>query len=108
MTRPNVKPAALPYVGDDDLALLAVDLGSGYFPAGDLYDWYTRAIAEEGRQPVSKKRFGMAMAAARWHPEIRTVEPGKQARCWLITRPWVRRGEALLAAEKAAAEAEKA
>jgi hypothetical protein len=100
MAKDGAKPVALPYVDDDDLAELAVDMGAGWFTAASLYDWYVLMIEPAGRQPVSKKRFGMELAARNWHSSLRTVDARKQARCWLVNKPWVRRGEALLAADK--------
>lgn len=91
----------MPYVDDKDVALLAVDVGSGWFAAADLYNWYVSSIAEEGREPVTKKRFGMKLRSVGFHSSSRNLEPGHQVRVWLVTKPWVRRGEAILAEEMA-------
>lgn len=93
------KPVAAPYIDESDLLDLAADLGAGYFPAAYLYDWYVSTIADKGRRPVSKKSFGMQLRASGWQSSLRTVEIGVQARCWLITKPWARRGQEMLAAE---------
>jgi hypothetical protein len=91
----------MPYVEERDIVLLAADLGAGYFTASELYAWHSEMIKVEGREPVSKKAFGMALKEAGLKAVIRrTGEEGKPARCWLITRPWQRRGDELLAQEK--------
>jgi hypothetical protein len=97
MTSDDGKPRPAPYVDEDDLLSLAADMGAGYFSAGHLYEWYTSTIKNDGRLPVSKKAFGVALRTAGWLSSLRTVEPGRQARCWLINKPWARRGEAWLA-----------
>lgn len=85
------KPAPLPYVDEDDLLLLAGDLGAGVFPAADIYDWHVQAVTQAGRQAVSKKRFGTALGEAGWTAMVRKLD-GRMTRCWLITNPWARRG----------------
>jgi len=93
MTDADTKPRPLPEVEERDLLTLAVDLGDGYFPSSDLYAWYVALVGQTGRNPVSKKAFGTALRAAGWASSVRYIG-GKNARCWLITKSWVRRGEA--------------
>jgi hypothetical protein len=96
MTRSLGKPAPLPYVDEPDLLLLAADLGHGVFPAGDLYDWHVSAVRQAGREPVTKKRFGMALKEAGWYSSTRYQE-GRMTRCWMINKPWARRGQEYVA-----------
>jgi hypothetical protein len=99
------KPVAMPYVEERDILLLAADLGAGHFTADQLHSWYGQMIAEDGREPVSKKAFGLALKEAGLKSAVRRVgDEGKPARCWLITLPWQRRGEELLAQEKREAD----
>jgi len=97
------KPEPLPYVDEDDLADLAVDMGAGWHTADDLYRWYTGLLTEFGRAPVTKTTFGLALKEARLTPSMRRVH-GKMCRGWLLTKPWERRGQARLAAQRAASQ----
>lgn len=83
----------MPYIDEDDLLLLAGDLGAGVFPAADLYDWHALAVRQGGREPVGKTKFGKALKAAGWRGMVE-YRGGVMARCWLITKPWARRGAA--------------
>jgi hypothetical protein len=91
MTRALGRPAPLPYVDEADLLLLAGDLGAGIFSAGELYEWHALAVRQAGREPVSKKKFGLALKEAGWLDSVR-YRDGKMTRCWMITKPWARRG----------------
>jgi hypothetical protein len=83
-----------PYVSERDLLRLASELGAGYFTAARLYDWYAETVKAEGREPVTKKWFGLALAEAGWQDSTqRLTDERTAARCWLITRPWQRRGD---------------
>jgi len=105
MRQKLVRPEPLPYVEDRDIELLAADLGAGHFSAAELYRWYELSVIDEGRKPVSKKAFGTALKTAGLQPSTRWIgDERKAARCWLITRSWQRRGQALLADEKRKAE----
>lgn len=91
MTRFLGKPDPIPYVDEDDLLLIAGDMGAGTFTAAELYDWYVSALRQAGREPVSKKWFGSALTEAGWRQ--RTLSRDRRmTRCWLITNPWARRG----------------
>lgn len=99
------KPVAMPYIEERDILMLAADLGAGYFTATDLHAWYASTIKEDGREPVTKKAFGLALKEAGLTPTTRRLgDEGKPARCWLITLPWYRRGLDMLAEEKRAAD----
>jgi hypothetical protein len=100
MQKEASRPTRLAYVTEDDIALLAADLGAGYFTASQLYDWHVITARQEGRPEPSKKALGMALKEAGLKCSVRRVE-GRPARCWLLTRPWERRGKAILEAEKA-------
>lgn len=92
----RIKPVPLPYIEERDIATLAFDLGVGYFTASDLYSWYANSVRYDGREPVTKKAFGTALRNAGLQSSIRPLgDEGKPARCWLITRPWYKRGKAL-------------
>lgn len=91
MTQALGRPAPLPYVDEGDILLLAGDLGAGVFPAADLYGWYAQAARQDGREPVGKKKFGLALKEAGWLGSIR-YRGGTMVRCWMITKPWARRG----------------
>jgi len=91
MKRSLGKPDPIPYVDEDDLLLIAGDLGAGVFPAADVYNWYVSAAKQEGRKPVTKVRFGLALKEARWQSSVQYQE-GRATRCWLINKPWARRG----------------
>lgn len=105
MTDP--KPNAAPYIETDDLLYLAADLGPGYFSAGQLYEWHVSQLSEVDRLPVSKKRFGMTLKEHGWQNSVRQVE-GRQVRCWLINKPWARRGDQYLKDRVAAYNAAQA
>jgi hypothetical protein len=96
-----LRPTRLAYVTEEDVALLAADLGAGYFTASQLYEWHVSTANREGREAPSKKAFGMALKEAGLRCSVRRVD-GRPARCWLLTRSWERKGRALLEAEKAA------
>lgn len=103
MTSVLGKPAPLPYVDEEDLLSLAVDLGHGIFPSADIYNWYVQGVTHDGREPVSKKKFGLALKEAGWHNSAE-YRDGRVVRCWLINKPWERRGQAWLKAQKDRAE----
>lgn len=81
----------MPYIDENDLLLVAGDLGAGIFPASELYDWHVMAIKNAGRDPVSKVRFGLALKEAGWKSYTKYRE-GRMARCWMINKPWAARG----------------
>jgi hypothetical protein len=58
--------------------------GPGWYPSGELYDWYAAMVREAGMVPVSKKRFGMTLADLGYRASIRRFE-GALARCWFIS-----------------------
>jgi hypothetical protein len=94
------KPPEPPYVDEKDLALLAADIGAGHHPAAYIYEWYVQMITVDGRTPVSKKAFGLAMREAGLQSSVRRMDGERpMTRCWLITLPWKRRGDKLLAEE---------
>jgi hypothetical protein len=105
VTRYLGDPVLPPYVNEQDLMLLAADVGAGWKSASDLYDWYAATVRPEGREPVTKKWFGLALAEAGLTSSTRRLNDDRDTvRCWLITRPWVRRGEELLAQERTTGE----
>lgn len=85
------RPSPIPYVVEDDLVDLAGDLGPGIFPSSEVYDWHVSMLKDVGREPVSKKKFGTALKEAGWVGSSRYLG-GKVVRCWMITKPWARRG----------------
>lgn len=100
------RPPEPPYFDERDLSLLTADLGAGYHPAAEIYDWYVSMIAAEYRSPISKKAFGLALKEAKLQPSVRALgDDRRMTRCWLLTRPWERRGNAILAEELAAEKA---
>ena len=106
MTSPDAtssKPVALPRVDEDDLVELAADLGAGIFPAADIYNWYVSIAEDSGRRPVGKKAFGVFLKESGWQPSINYLN-GKMTRCWMINKPWARRGAQMLADELAASK----
>lgn len=99
------KPKPMPYVDENDLLLLAADIGPGVFRADELHTAYSASVRDEGREPVTKRAFGSALKQAGWTP-IAKYKDGQQRRCWVVSKPWVRRGNEMLAAEMAAAKAQ--
>jgi hypothetical protein len=93
MTGALGKPEPLPYVDENDLLELAADLGPGVFIGADVYNWYVSLAEQSGRAPVSKKKFGMALGEAGWTSSLE-YRGGRMARCWVINKPWYRRGMA--------------
>jgi hypothetical protein len=92
-------------VDERDLEILAADLGARWVAVSELYDWYVAMINPEGRLPLTKKAFGLALKEAGWRSAVRRMgDESKPARCWLITLPWYRRGLELMAREKAASD----
>jgi hypothetical protein len=89
------KPEPMPYVDEDDLLQVAGELGHGVFTAASLYDWYAGCVKSEGRKPVTKVRFGLALKEAGWTPSVEYRDQ-VMVRCWLITKPWARRGHAVV------------
>lgn len=85
------KPEPLPFVEEDDLLEVAADLGPGVFPSADIYAWHARAIAQAGRKPVSPRAFGLFLRVAGWQSSINYIG-GRTTRCWMINKPWARRG----------------
>jgi phage/plasmid-associated DNA primase len=98
MTRSLGKPEPLPYVDEDDLLDLAGDLGAGIFPGAEIYNWYLAFMEQAGRKPVSKTRFGLALKEAGWKPSTKYLD-GRMVRCWMINKPWARRGQEKLTSE---------
>jgi hypothetical protein len=104
MTSAVDKPSSIPYVDENDLLSLAADLGHGVFPSADLYNWYARTVTDEGgREPVGKRKFGVALKEAGWSRSSRYLD-GRMVRCWTITKPWARRGQEWLKSQVAEAE----
>lgn len=58
-------------------------VGDGTVPSADLYRVYCVQMAEQGREPVSKKALGMALDACGQRPRVLTLE-GKNVRCRII------------------------
>lgn len=78
-------------MGKNDLLELIKDIGgAGIYPTGDLYRWYVGMMEEEGRDPVTHRRFGMTLKGFGLANVSRSVE-GKTVRCWILSRPWERR-----------------
>lgn len=98
------RPDPTPYVEEADLENLAADLGAGWHTAASLYRWYVGLMTEFEREPVSQKMFGLALREARWNSSVRRMD-GRPTRGWMVSRPWVRRGEARLAEQLAASKA---
>lgn len=90
MTRYLGKPEPLPYVDEEDLYGLASDLSAGHFSSAEVYDWHTKLLEREGRKPVDRKTFGLALKEAGWKSSVRRID-GKPTRCWLITRGFERK-----------------
>lgn len=90
MTRYLGKPDPLPYVDVEDIYALASDLSVGYWPSADIYVWHVKLLAKEGRKPVDRKTFGLALKEVGWKSSVRRME-GKPTRCWLITRGFERK-----------------
>lgn len=101
MTRALGKPEPVPYVDEEDLELLAVDMGAGWFSSADLYRWHSDQINDDDpdRKPVGRTMFGRALREAGWKEGGKYLN-GRMTRCWMITLPWVRRGQARLDAKK--------
>jgi hypothetical protein len=106
MTRALGRPDPLPYVDEDDLVEIAGDLQWGVFTAATIYNWYLSMMEHQGRKPVTKTRFGLALREAGWTDSTR-YQDGRMVRCWMITKPWHRRGAERLAEGLARAKAEK-
>lgn len=80
-------------MGKDDFLELIKDIGmevGGDYPTADLYRWYRSMMEEEGREPVSHRKFGLVLKSLGLHNTYKTVDR-KSVRCWLITNPWIRR-----------------
>lgn len=73
----------LPEIRRPDVRALIRRTGNGTVPSADLYRTYCAQMAEQGREPVSKKALGMALAACGQRPIVLQVE-GKNVRCRVI------------------------
>jgi hypothetical protein len=85
MTRYLGRPEPLPFVDEEDLHSLACDFGAGYFASAEIYQWHVKTLAKEGRKPVDRKTFGLALKEGGWQSSVRRID-GTPTRCWLITR----------------------
>ena len=79
---------------------MAADLGAGTFTAADLYGWYVSLLKQEGREPVTKQKFGTALKEAGWHSSTEYLND-RMTRCWMVTKPWARRGLEYLNSDEA-------
>ena len=58
-------------------------VASGVVPVADLYRKYVSQMAEQGREPVSQKALGMALAECGQRATVRRLG-GRNVRCRLI------------------------
>lgn len=66
-----------------DVRALIRAVGSGVIPVARLYERYAAQMAEQGREPVSQKALGQALAGCGQRAVVRTID-GKNVRCRII------------------------
>jgi len=70
----------------ENLRILIKDIGGpGYYPAADLYRWYVGMAREVDSEPVTKRKFGVALTQLGYKSTVQRKH-GKPTRCWVITR----------------------
>lgn len=84
-------PDPVPYILETDLLDVAADLGAGVHTAADVYRMHETILAQAKRLPISKRSFGLALAEAGWVSSTKVIDDVR-TRCWMITKPWERRG----------------
>lgn len=66
-----------------DVRALIRAVGPGTIPVAKLYETYRAQMAEKGREPVSQKALGQALAQCGQRLKIRQIN-GKNVRCRVI------------------------
>lgn len=94
---PTIRPTGRADLTPENLRAVLEDMGRGpgWYTSADLYNWYTGMVAEEGLEPVSKKKFGATLAELGYKRAFRRdpAQGGKHARSWFITRRALREGQ---------------
>lgn len=73
----------LPEIRRPDVRALLRHVMDGTIPSGDLYRAYLAQMEKQGRDPVSHKALGMALAACGQRNTVATLG-GRSVRCWII------------------------
>lgn len=91
MTQNLGRPRPLPYVDEEDLLEIAGEMEFGVFASAELYRWHCSLVEDAGREPVGRTKFGRALTEAGWKSSL-DYRDGRMVRCWMIPKPWARRG----------------